>query len=215
MRVLAWMRDHLLATVVGYLVVVGVTLAAAVGIGVWFLALVATGGSTGALFEAALVGLLALVVLGTATALLSLVGIWYGLYSRAATVANRTGDVIERGADTAAAYGAELRSAAADVADPPDHHPGANEGDGGVDSLKSAYVDGILSESEFEQRVRDRLAWRDAGGGRPSAAADGANSRRPDWSGTEGLHGLGSSTDGSLGDASHDPLDGADREPDA
>jgi len=165
MRVLAWMRDHLLATVVCYLVVVAVTVVSGFGIAVWLLAALVTGGSTGALLDGALAVLLVTLLGGTSVALLSLVGIGFGVYARAVTAVSWADDAFAQGVEIATPYGDRLRSVVADVAEPPDSHPGSTSAPTdaptvtptGLDRLKAAYVEGTLSEREFERRVRDVL----------------------------------------------------------
>jgi hypothetical protein len=181
MRVFDWMRDHLLATVVCYLVVVAVTAVSAVGIGVWFLAALVTGGSTGALLNGVLAVLLATLLGGTVAAFLSLVGIGFGLYARAASTVAWLDDALARWTGVLTGYGAAFRSAAADAVEPTASHPGATDATTGLDRLKAKYVQGSLSDHEFERRVRDLLGRSGGADHDPAPATDGHVGEANDW----------------------------------
>jgi hypothetical protein len=157
MRIFAWMRDHLLATVVCYLTVVAVTVLSGIGIAVWLVAVLLVGGSTGVLLHGVLAVLIATLLVGSVVAFVSLVGIGFGLYARVSRAVTWADETLLRVTDIVRTTGSMVRSVAADVAAPPESHPGATGGLSRLDRVKAAYVKGALSEREFERRVDDHL----------------------------------------------------------
>jgi len=181
MSVIAWVRDNPLGTLVCFLLVATLTAASWFGVVVWSVAALATGGAS-VPFQLLFLLLLGAMVVGSALTVASLVGLVYGLLSRAWDAAAAAGREVARGAEAV-----ERRSPLArvvglsDLTGPVDPRSRAAKVEDRLDRVKARYVEGELSMAEFERRIRDVLGEERVGHGGVSTGADGGHERAREY----------------------------------
>lgn len=173
MHVFAWVRDNLLATFVCFLLVATVTGLSTVGVAAWSVAALATGGSSGVVFDLLLLLLLGGVVVGTALSVASLVGLAYGLVARAGAALSEAGTRLARRVDDLERRNVFARTVGlSDLTASVDGRSRVDRAQERLDCVKARYVEGDLSESEFERRLGEVLGEEWPGRGRPSTHTD-------------------------------------------
>ncbi|PSQ02239.1 hypothetical protein BRC92_08815 [Halobacteriales archaeon QS_4_69_31] len=166
MDIAGWMRENLFLTITAF--VFGATLTAvSVGGAFFWLVFAALGGGGVASTLGTLLPLFVLgVVVGVPLSVVAAAGVGYGLVSRLSAHASesltelgasvaRTAEVAEREHWLARAFGI------ADLAGAVDPRSPADRAQDRVERVKGRYVDGELTEAEFEREVRKLLAEED------------------------------------------------------
>ena len=166
MQLTDWTRENLLATVAIFLAVATLTAVSAGGAVLWGLLALLGGGPVADAFETVLPVFVVGLLVGLPLTVVALVGVGYGLVSRlvvevstavsdvgavGARAVGRTARRVER---RASIPGILALAAVADAVDPRSPETRARDR---IERLQSWYVDGRLSEFEFERRLRSVL----------------------------------------------------------